>query len=611
MDTHVFASMTIVCALLFATLFTTVRGDDMAFVEVSMSGAMDIRYLDFAVPAKAGIAGFFEESPMYQHDWIATTTLNTTGAAILKAMDIPSSTIRQKAQEVESRLEPMFLALPKDSDGRISSSSARYALHRYFKKQHGWSLKGLEPAGSSLYKGNYTDFAEEVKQVSKYVTPAYLLRLISLTMLEHENKSGGGVETVSLRGLVVLVLIFEQLIHTEMEEYLFSVFRTSQLPLGGILSDEEVDTVLSTFLLVYAFGSHLEVSTKHSLRDAASFLDENHQGWRALRKHLKEAKQSHTQPINNFGAMLSFLERYTNEYSSFQERDCRRAQELFTTVPRPSSGKAPLEDLRIAAAEQGPSAGRPLFREAPEDLQELGALDDSSNVLAANYLLSQALCISTASMYTVCCRTTCEDLLEAVEVAVGRPEGSSEEVAKALRQASPALKDLQTTELELAVGSVVPIHGRAFASFLHDRLPMECPLPEEAASKAPQLSPKTASEWMLPSDLDEEELVSVELYHDVALARFTTMGLKPGKREEKVEDRLLESFPIETIRPELTNDDISKVGSLRNSYAMSFLRFFCMGVVLLAACASLKGTLLEAFKASSFGRTAEKKDLMV
>merc|ERR1719247_1155100 len=41
-------------------------------------------------------------------------------------------------------LLPMFQSLPKNEHGRVGAAAMRYAVQRYFSKNHGWIIKGFE-----------------------------------------------------------------------------------------------------------------------------------------------------------------------------------------------------------------------------------------------------------------------------------------------------------------------------------------------------------------------------------------------------------------------------------------------------------------------------------
>merc|ERR1719235_1416230 len=45
--------------------------------------------------------------------------------------------------KIHKSLDPLFRALPKNKEGRISSPFMRYAVRRYFSQTHGWVVKGF------------------------------------------------------------------------------------------------------------------------------------------------------------------------------------------------------------------------------------------------------------------------------------------------------------------------------------------------------------------------------------------------------------------------------------------------------------------------------------
>merc|ERR1719316_1119297 len=42
---------------------------------------------------------------------------------------------------LEAELEPMYTAVPKDSDGVLAHAVVRYILHRFFVQKHGWFIR--------------------------------------------------------------------------------------------------------------------------------------------------------------------------------------------------------------------------------------------------------------------------------------------------------------------------------------------------------------------------------------------------------------------------------------------------------------------------------------
>merc|ERR1719396_112287 len=60
-------------------------------------------------------------------------------------MVLGANMLRSRANRLQERIRPLFLSLPKNSNGQLSHASARYALHRVIVDMHGWSIEGLEP----------------------------------------------------------------------------------------------------------------------------------------------------------------------------------------------------------------------------------------------------------------------------------------------------------------------------------------------------------------------------------------------------------------------------------------------------------------------------------
>ena len=56
--------------------------------------------------------------------------------------------VKQRLPAMMKALEPIFVTLPKRGSG-VSSSVAKYAIHRAVVGLHGWRVRGLHPEGGS------------------------------------------------------------------------------------------------------------------------------------------------------------------------------------------------------------------------------------------------------------------------------------------------------------------------------------------------------------------------------------------------------------------------------------------------------------------------------
>lgn len=497
-------------------------GAEMAFVEVTPADEISIRTLDAAARPMVGVQGLFASDPMVSHDWASMEVLRRAlGAEIAASEQFPASPAAARQRQMEDRLRPLFAALPKNAQGRLDNATARYALHRHFARAYGWSVKGLEPAGAAWVK--VMGVSAAVHQITKYILPA----VIHQRILEHAGHDRG----LDLRWLAMWAATIEHLTHGEVLEYLAAVYQNLELAAGAARSSAEVEEIVTFFLAEYAFGTDFEVSSAADVRRTVRHLDGHHQGWRELRDFALDLLEGVQPPPRDFGSIAAFLEDLMQRYASWQERDCRRARSLLRAAPGASPGLVLYETLEAV----GEAGRRELFREDQEYLLRLGALANTSRgdpaVIAPNYLLSQAMCLTTASFHKVCCHNECDDLLEQVELAVRSPSAPAAAVAAAL---APALAERGgeglASELEGVArrdGGEVRLHGSGFAEWLHRAFPWECPTPGGRS----HTNPKTASEWM--ADPGNDTIDTEELMLEIAdvLSRYTTLGAEDPEQE--------------------------------------------------------------------------------
>merc|ERR1740138_1994669 len=57
-----------------------------------------------------------------------------------------SDCFQGRLDELQARVKPMFVSLPKDARNLLSHSTVRYALHRITTARHGWTITSLEPS---------------------------------------------------------------------------------------------------------------------------------------------------------------------------------------------------------------------------------------------------------------------------------------------------------------------------------------------------------------------------------------------------------------------------------------------------------------------------------
>jgi len=506
------------CLALAVLLSTTTLGwadspasvpfGEIAWGDVGPDGSLENRALDVPVANARGAENLFIANPMDSHDWTHTSTVRSSMLSHFKAATASSD----KVAALEESLRPIFLALPKTADGQLSKGTARYALHRFFSEKHGWSIKGLQPAGAGWT--STLSVTPDVRDVSKYMMPTYLQELV-LTHL--------GASSFNLRSLAVLAATIEHLVNAETLSIVYSTFATLGLPIPGKRSEKEVDEILNTFLMVYAFGVNLDVSVLEDVRQAEAYLEKSHSSWPQLQAFAQEVKRSTWSAKElNFDEIVQVVRNMGERYVGHQGKDCARVKDELVQKPSHHQGRVLLSEVQPSSA----SGRRQLFTESPEVLQKFGVLsaDAEAKLIIPNYVNSQSMCLSTASFYAACCVNECEGLLGRLEREVRAPAVAAAELgrlvatlpgaglAETLLQELPGLADPSS--------GMVALHSRAFAEWMHRAFPLECPAPHTQKVT----NPKTPDEWMGESGLVVADLEEMMDEIKNSLAQYTTMG---------------------------------------------------------------------------------------
>jgi len=513
---------TAIAAVLSIARIRLAGADEMGWGDVAADGTLTTRSLDVPVAAARGTENLFEQDPMASHDWAHVSTVERSLNAQMALAGKSGSSI----DSFEAELRPIYSGMPKDEFGMLTNGTVRYALHRYFHQKKGWTMKGLQPAGGSWIKSMSVTF--DVKEVSKYMVPTYLMDLLLMRM---------GSASVDLRSLAILAATLEHLIHGEMIDNLYSVYSTIGFSPGGERNEKEIDEILDMFMMVYAFGMNLEVSTYKDMKKAQHYLESKHGGWPQMRSFVQGVKQkamrsSGSQTLD-FNGILRVIEDVGNQYAQWQNRDCKRAKDILVAHPT-------LKDGRVVATEVSASSAdgyRSLFTEDMSDLAKLGVLD-SGLLIVPNYINSQSMCLSTASFYTACCVNECEELISALERGAAGPTAEPQKLAELVAALpTPASGDSAKRLEELKIiatenSGSVPIHSRAVAAWMYRAFPLQCPAPNDM----PTTNPKTPDEWMQePSEniQDTEDMMA-----EVAafLAQYTAMGAHMDASETPEEE---------------------------------------------------------------------------
>jgi hypothetical protein len=563
--------------VMFFSGFITGLSDEIQWGDVAGDGSVETRTLDVPVVMARGTDNFFEQDPMQAQDWAHTSVVTKSVRAHIKLANSakPGGTIERFVEA----LRPIYQAMPKNHANLLSNGTVHYALHRYFTQEKGWSLKGLQPAGEVWMKT--MSVTPDVKEVSKFMLPTYLQDLI----MKHYSSQG-----MSLQSLATMAATLEHLIYGEMLNILYSVYSTIGLPTAGSRTDEEIDDIIDMFMMVYAFGFNMEVSTFDDMKKARQHLNTKHSVWphmRSLAESLKKkVVSSRGSDAMNFEGVMQIAKDFTEQYAQFHSRDCKRAQEKLMAMPSQKDGNVALEDVR----ESHEHGHRPLFTETLDDWNSLGVLDHASGLnvgakrlIIPNYIHSQSFCLSTVSFYTVCCPSECEGFLRTLEndvaAPVVEPERLNELVSSRLPNAigDPTARLADFNSIAAANNGKVPLHSRAFSQWLHRAFPTQCPSPNDMSTT----NPKTADEWM--QDPDERFKDLEDLMNETAtmLAKFTAMGghMDPEEAPEEEVPQDNEVISLKRERPDVRH-------SSTPTFSLLSTVFYAIPIVSMLAIAS-------------------------
>jgi len=374
--------------------------------------------------------------------------------------------------EFEETLRPMFVALPKNSNGNLGPIVARYALDRSFIQKHGWSIEGLGPI----------DVEREATPISKMNEwmPNYLVETIQQLL---------GTSGLNLRELAIVYATFEDLIHREAGDRLSEIYDLMKKPKDGVLHEADAFDVIKAYMTMYTSGGNATVRTKTDLLLKKGGLNRRTKAWlKEVQVRVAEAHSlcdSSTGDCGrlNFKAAKQVVEEIGEQYRTFNEHECDDLAETLVAAEE-TPGHVKLSDFY-----NGGLHGSWNFTETPEYLRALGALDESGSeprLLIPNYVASRPNCLATSSIYVVCCRNQCESLMSELERKVAGATATPDQILQHLKDRD--ISDSASTQLNsLAAqhGGHISLHSHMFAQWLHAMFPRSCPKPHgEGITKA-------------------------------------------------------------------------------------------------------------------------------
>jgi len=387
-------------------------------------------------------------------------------------------------RELEAQLRPMYVTMKKNSHGSVGFAEARYAMHRLFVEQHGWTIAGLEPWGDSAETATPND------ALMKWM-PRYLVNAIEQLM---------GTHGVSLRELAVLAATFEDLIHKEAAGRLEELYDMLDLPTTGRIGAADSEKVIMYYTAMYTSGGNTTVRTVQDIAERKAGLDKRTVGWlKDVRQQIME-KESQCDAASgeceklDFPAATRVVEEIGEKYGPFNDGLCQDLKSTLLRSEDKQTGLVPLSNFYAEGVH-----GSWNFSETVDYLRELGALDEErDSVIIPNYVSSRPNCLTASTIYMVCCRNECEGKLALLEKKLATASAVPGRIIELIESLLAPQKLSQTlidglNAVALEDDGWVSLHSKGFANWMHQVYPQECPRPHGPGSTK---GPQTADEWL-------------------------------------------------------------------------------------------------------------------
>lgn len=413
-----------------------------------------------------------------------------------------------RLKEFEVALQKTFASLPKGADGYLGFRAVRYVLHRLFVQRHGWYIKGLEPNGDTAHTIVNTSAATQ-----EWV-PTFLLNRLEARL---------GDRGVNLQELAALAAALEDLVNKEADGRIETAYKVHELSTSSRITPKQAEDVIDTYMLVYLLGGKLSANSEQELQQKKSRFHTKYAGWKEADAWLHNIEgnrlASHSADGVDFATTKKIAEEIGEQYNTFNDKECA---DLKSTLMKMESRSRKAGRVRLTDFYNMSLYSHWQFTEKAEYLRSIGALDETdgpgkTSVVIPNYLTARPNCLEASSLYSMCCRDECEDLLGHLEEKIAAPAAHADTIAR-LVAALPsdtvaAPRKLPDTllrrlkQIAQAHGGEVNIHGRLFSQWMHHAYPRECPYPAEAGHTSPQ----TADEWMAKTGHASSSITAEEM----------------------------------------------------------------------------------------------------
>eukprot|EP00929_Paragymnodinium_shiwhaense_P081801 TRINITY_DN428_c0_g2_i3.p1 TRINITY_DN428_c0_g2~~TRINITY_DN428_c0_g2_i3.p1 ORF type:complete len:558 (-),score=121.29 TRINITY_DN428_c0_g2_i3:66-1739(-) len=386
-------------------------------------------------------------------------------------------------------LKAMLGSTPKNDEGNLGRSAVRYALNRLFIQRHGWFVNGLFTAGA---KWN-ASLAGDLSFMEDLVPRA------ALNLFEKQLSAQGlDGKQVALLGSIV-----EETVLSEARAVLTSNYKLLHVPTSRNVSRAQAQTLVSIHLMKQITQADESICpTKYGgkflLRCLQTVTEQVDPNWPKTVQFLRDLQQEvvpaekQSLDFESVALVATAIESRWGRWTA--SRNCKSLKDKLIKIEEGhNTGCVSLSTFYERSL--NPQDGWQ-FKETPEYLRELGALDETQpkdpKILIPNYVNALANCFSSGKYYQSCCINECEGLQAQIESAVQTSSAHPDDIISIVKQLSsstvaatgdlplPLRRHLQ--EIAELHGGRVPLQGRMFAQWLHFAYPHECPYPHISGS---------------------------------------------------------------------------------------------------------------------------------
>lgn len=384
-----------------------------------------------------------------------------------------------------------FNALPKNSYGRLSTSSVRYILHRQLLRGRAWHVKGIDPEG----------------QEWDIDSPASAFQDIApdgLRSLFHHPLSSRGF---GLRETALMLGAIEVLIQKDALLRITNAYHADGLKIEDNVTYSQYRQALETFLRSVVLGPrNAWAMTPRVVNKLRTYnMTEMYPGWPRTLDWVATVEQHwlqyETKPVMTskearypFKDVANMVNHISQHYGTWQNGECRMMKKVLLKLEDPDCpGRVTLARFWDSAL----TGGMWQFTENMEYLRSNGVLDETDpqypSIIVPNYMTSFTNCVASSGFFTTCCADECEPVMGRLEAELRQPAATPTEIAAAVarietlhqpaRESLPSFLMQQLESIAELHGGFVPLHGRLFAQWLHHAFPRDCNYPAIANTR--------------------------------------------------------------------------------------------------------------------------------